>query len=1627
MLPWRELWAAQDLRDRIRADRELPDDFREQLERLLEGRIRRMREDLATAEALARAARPEPPPAAAVPPPPTPASLPPPLEPTAPIEPVPLEAPEPHDAPTPAPTPARPRAPTVWQRLGPAFAENLGFGLAAFLIVAGAVYFTTTAWTTMSGAQRLMVVAGGLVLLGGVLFAAARLLNRAGNLPEVERTLLLIVAFLIPIAAIPAGTLFPLSTWRALLATGIVFGGGWFAARHLARVLGDAHATFLPSALIALSALSLLGGAMPPAAPVVSALIIALFLIGVTWLYARRVVPRLESKDWRALWPTILFAFAAVVAVGRLAIAGRATWSMGTSLSTLGIVIAALGGAVVTCEPALYARRLLGRRRSAVLLVVAMALGITGTLMALGDDVGLLVASLLGAYACLRAGFALPVPWFALPGLVLSALAYLKSPAPIRAAALQLRDQAADALGYADRPMPLAWYGMTFLPYVFLCACAGWILLRRDEAAKARVLLAWSFVAAVGLSALALFASGDPVFSDLRAPAAVFAAQGGLLLAMGVALRGRWFTFGGAAGVIAGLACAVLHYRPSAPIAVLALAALGVVALGACARLAREGTEAHTAVRAGLIDATALLTLVLVVVATVDALTLAPAPAWHALGHVLLTVLVAAVAFSVRRPEGVALAGVALGAAGVRLVAGLAPDAGGDVYFLVLALVSGAVLLAPRVERLLPEALRHPLPAAPASLGSWTPFGAMAIQVLGLILLLRYLPEPGWTLTLAIGLLVAAGVLATAAAREAQPWPLYPGVCELVAAGVVAGTALTSGRWYGTGGLLGTAGSLALVCAPLLFDRPRALTERLRVPLRHLLPVLVTGFAVWAFGLVVAWWAGEAADLDGWRLLVAALAVALVVRATLVRHLRSHAVRAATLYAGTLFAPAAAGPLIARHPVATHTWALACLAAAAVTWVWAGRDRRIRPPAVLHLVLALAFATWSSAMGTGDPYVLLGAFLLCAGGGWVTARRVPVLGWCLLLVALLLGISMPLCARILHVELTYQPAVWLLFAAAAYAALAVRGLGVDARAVRIVADPILSLGVIGALMHAVHVTVLEPTTARVGEGLPITVAGLRVAEGALGLAALARSLTLPFPALGRRTLALFIIGIVTFAFAPVNMAIHGSDAWFWRPDVELALIAVLLAAIMRRAEHPRFEDGSGRLGQRTQWPILLALVGVGLTVAELRDLSTPLTVLGFTAALTILVVRDRGPRLGTLAAAGTLATALAFASWWRPMPGTIHEGILLLYAAVCALVAPLLGLTARRLTTEGNPPWRVRTGREVYPVAVLAACLTFAFVIADVGANAGRQASALEVALAVIGLLAPGLAAAWGALRASRPRLVHVALGAGLLLYTFLVQRTASLDLFDGYHLHVLTAIGSSLLFVADRRSSALARLLAIDGTLLAVPAAARYAPAAVGLMPHVDGTASALALAAVASAAAAKRLALPALYAAAAVLVNLMLYSFWRQNGLVDPAFYGIPPGLTLLAAAMLLRGRISSPARLALVVPGLALLYGSVAIQVVRADEPVHALLLFGLGFLTVVLGFWARRNAWMVVGVVVIVLDVVTYLLVHGFETGFFGAALLIVAGLVVMAVAAITTTRRRRQAAADADDAEGARDA
>lgn len=1523
------------------------------------------------------------------------------------------------------------RGPTIWERLGPAFAENLGFGLAAFLIVAGAVYFTTTAWTTMTGAQRLLVVVGGLAVLGSFLYGAGRLLNRGGTLPEVERVLLLVTGFLLPIAAVPAGELLWLAPTLGLLGVGLVLPPGFLAARALARVLDPALSPFLPTTFTFLSALVLLGP-VATEQPILTAACGAVLFLAAVMFYVRRVLPRTVTARTVLLWPPFLLGFSLAVAVGRAALEAAGPHPTGEVLASLGITLSAFGAALVLLENALFARGVFGKRRSTFLLVMALALGVTGTVVALGNEVGLLLASAIGAFAALRAAWGLPVPWLAVPGLVLAALAYLESPAPIRQTLLHLRDQAAHALGYVNRPLPLAYYGLTFLPYVAACGLWAWWLLQKEQTARARVLIVWTFASALGLTALSLLTSGSPPFSDLRAPAGVLAAQGALLLTFGIATRHRWFAFTGVIGLYAGALCVLIHLEVVRPFALLMLSSLGFLAISAAGRLAGSVWAFAKETRAALLDATVLLAVVLAMAGVYDILEHPVRVGPHALGYVALAVLFGVLGSAYRCPMGLLFAGGALAGAVACFLSGVAPHAAVDVHLLVFGAISALVLFAPLLESRVPAALCHPYAKRDGDPVAWVPGTVLLIQLFGWRAILDAAPPCGWTFLLAAGFLVGAAVFFVAALRYRRNWLTVFAVLEMLGAGLaVVGT--LGGRVEGTAGLLGVAGALVVVYVPVfvrLARRRSVAFARFLFEILFLLAVLFLPCTILIQGVLIA---DQGAVGSGVELTVACLLVAGLVRFAYGWASRRGVRTIGGVAAGLLFMPAACGLLHAtRAPV--DVVPLGFIAATVATFLWAGRWGVLRAVAGVHLLVSFVVTVGVAVSGSGDPWLLLVAFVLLAASGRGIAIRAPVTGGVLFLLSILLGSSFVVLERLVPVDRSYQVAVWILFSAFAWAASRLPLLGVPRIAAQVVSMAILGTASGFALVVAVRVACVEPLLH--DSLLDGNLGAARLAAGAFVLAVFVWSRAAK--PVARCVLPVVALALATFVAAPVNILLNGSDVHLWRPDVEVGLLAFLLALVLPR--HPKLgSTEEARLGPAVAWPLGLAGAALLLTAGDLGHPGTPLTAFTATLVVLVLLVRDRRPGWGRLLGLGGFATALAAVAWARPYLGPVARETPLLYGATSALVAPLLALLAGTIARREGPPWRSRAGRELVHVAVCAAVTAFGFVMAGVVAFAGTPAGPWAIALAAVALGVPGGAAAFGATRLRRPALVHVSVVGVLVFYGFLAVRTNHLAGLDGYHLHALVVIGATLLFLAPFHRSRLGFWLALDGALLSVPAILYFAPVALGAPGDPARAASALALAGVVCASAAQRLRAPGLGWVAVALLNLVLFAFWRRHELVDPSFYGVPPGLTLTGAAVVLRGRIPRVTRLALLVPGLALLYGSVGLQVLRVGDPVHALVFLGMGLGTVALGFWLRRNAWLVLGMTVVVLDVVLHLATHGFETGFFGAALLVGAGLSVLAVVGLATHRRRReqahvthdeapvsQLAADPSDAPGGAD-
>lgn len=1458
------------------------------------------------------------------------------------------------------PKPAR-TGPSIWTRLGPVFAENLLFTLAAFLLVAGAVYFVTTAWTTMSGVERRLVVVAGLLALGGTLAYTARLVNRDGALPEAERLLLLVVGFLVPTAAAPAGELLSDAPLLGLVAAAAVLGPGWLALRRLARTEDPALSPGLPLAVLAFSGLVLFGPTAA-AAPVSAATAAALLLLVSVRLGARRVLPSAGAANAPILRAGLLLGFAALVlaAVASLATV-RGGRPIGLTLTIPGVVIAGLGAAAAALELALARAGRLRGNRHVPLLLFAIAAGVAGAAVASGEGRAVLVAASLGAFAGILAGLRLPVPLLLVPGLVLSVFAYFYLPAPVRELATRARDAAARGLGYEPRRLPYSFYGLTFLPYVATTALGGLWAAKRGLEEHGRRILGFALLVAIGLAGLSLFA-GD----DLRAPAAVLGAQGALFLGLGCLVDRRWLAAIGTVGLLAGFHCGLRWLGFAVAPHALFLAAAGLVLL-LVARFAgrRAGATAGVADGVGIVAvAAAVLTLFSL-----------PAPLFpmpergrlavdlgdpgfvDAAGFGALALLLVLLSVSRRRPEGVALAVAPL----LRVAEGAALAASDPLAAAPLAIAGAAaillvlVLFAERMRRWLPAAPLGPeLPARAALPGATVVLAAAALAFLPPITRFgRWDAGPAVSLTALAGLVVLASRLAR------QDWAAFAPAVLLPAAGFATAAALGGDPTAGPGAL-GFAAGLGL--AALVARRPRA-PARMAVPIvgAFLLAFLVTRLPMPAY---------RASPTEGYYLAGAALLLSVTLglsKPVLATVLGALAV--ALVPVGVLDA---LGAPLDRYPLGF------LLAAAAVGVAGLARPA-FGANAVAHLALALGTALVAGFGATADGRLLLLAFAGIVEGGRMAARSLPRLGGTFFLVAILGGASLALGEHVLHLEFWWQPAIALAFAAGALLAPRFPVLRVGTFAARVVAAPILAVAAAVLVGSAAVVAAVAPSATDLPTGAWVA--------AILDATAFAAGVFLMFPGRQpwRRTLGAVGLLLAVFLFAPLNQLLT-LFAGFPRPDIEVALVGLLL--VLR---HP---FGSERRGTLEPLAYLLAAGALLLTAGEVDHVSTPLAVLAAASVPWAFWRRGRGAVHREVAGYGVLLAGLAFAAWAVPKTGKPAPEIFPLFALIAAAAAPLLRWFGAR-------------------VSVAAGALSLLFVAANAIAMADAPADGIAISLSVAAVaLTAGVSVA-ALRRGAGASAFQGVVGAVVALYLFLAVRTGALDLLEDLHLHVLAAGGILLLLFFERLPTRLRAVAILDALLFPAPAALVSIPAILGPGVLAGREPLALFLAAAVYGTAATRFereSLP-LGAVAAVLLNFALFALWRRQGFVDPAFYGVPPGATLLVASELMRGRATEPARIGVLVAGAALLYGSVGVQVLRVEEPTHALLLFGLGLLTVMAGFVRGRHGLLVTGAVVVVLDVMAYLARHGFEESFLAAGLLVLAGLTVLGVAVVSTRRRR----------------
>jgi hypothetical protein len=1572
-------WAAAGKMLAALQDPDLDPDLRLQLRRILhEHQIEVERRGLAASEAWSASEEPEPPPI-----------------PAAAASPEPSRAAPSHPAPARAPSRAEPPGePSLWARLGPLFTENLLFALGGFLLLAGAVYTVTTAWTSMTDRQQLLVIVGSLELFGALLYGAARMARGKEGLGNAERVCLLVVAGLVPLAMVAAGQLTLRSVPLALLATGVVLASAWFPLLDLARIEDRRLHPFFTLTFTGLAAAILLAPHLGEW-DILTVSILAALLVLAAWQLAQRLgKPAAATAAWIA---GSLLALAASVFAGDLVFAAAGALPTRQALMPLGMLLGAFGAGAVLLEQV----REPGANLRVPVLVSAFAVGITGVVVASGEDRALLVAAWLatatGLVVCLR----LNQPALLLPTLGLSVVAYLFLPAPVRALAMEFRDAAAGSLGYEPQALPLSFYGLTFAPYLALVGLLTGLLHRFHKTGHARIAEGWLVIVALGLAAMSLVLG-----TDLRAPTAVLAADGAILIALGFLLRREVPVLLGTLGVYGSAVCGLVHLDAAPGLSVLTVAALGLMGLATATWLGagRDPTTFRRLAARSVLRAVCLVAIGIVLWIGI------PQPADRAVsaidpaGYGLAAALVFLVAGAFRQPL---VAIVAVPALVRALLGGLALFGEGQQGpWTPVALSLGMLIWLGAwsvLEKLTPARGGEPPAVAAPGRGLAIGLGALSVQLAGFWSLREVWAEGSWQV--ALGIASGASVLVLVGTMAAQGWCVWLAAFQLALAGILATVALGFPPGHLAGAIGVTIGAALISLVPRLTTQPaqRGLLTATAIPAALLLGAL-TG--LWLFGARVSALPGALSSEETWSLMNGAiLLVGLGVFHN--RQGGSSGLRKA--------AAGLAGVLLILVPIAFLdlveagglSYPFAFLATGALVYAVARRHR-----AALGLVLAHGAAALVVTLVTGlangpGIWLQLAARAGAAVLAWAVLRRVssPFLAFSaslLLLLGAALAVSLDIADGLLAMPGEYQPALLLALTAGFLFAARWRVIPINRAAAMTLALPVflvalfaygvLAIWIAGA-QHSREITMGE----MVIPILDVTAMGFIAMGAALGLAWQR----------GRLALWSTVLVLAAFSTAPINALVEGSREFLWRPDVECALIGVLMAGVAWwracRAPEPRTREFWASVGSSSAY--LPAALGVMLTAGELGHVSTPLTLLAVTAVpLLVLQRRSSGPH-AALHGLGVLATIWSLTIYLIPETGRPPAEIFPVLALQAAALGWLLPPWGRLVF--GTASARSEVPRQMASVGVFCLALALVAVAANTLALGLLREESSDGLLLALAVLACALVAG-KALRLSsapdRSRLVHLVLLAIIVAYSFVAMRTDWLSMLDGHHGNTLIAMALTLFLVAG--PGATPRRKRLLGAAIFLPC-----PGLLGLLfQSPTGRTVTLFLVAVTYALGSLTAARRSLGFLALLFVNLALFSLWVNRDIFDPAFYGVPAGVSLLLVAEMARRQLQAPQSGFLRLTGLALLYGSVAIQVLRVETPWHALLLFALGLASVSIGFLRRNNALVLAGTIAVILDVVAYLATHGLERDFVGSFLLIAAGVTVLTVATLTARRR-----------------
>ena len=382
---------------------------------------------------------------------------------------------------------------SFWARwLRPFLDQNALWIAGGLLVLFGSIYFLKLIWDDLSSLAVHGVIAGALHVYAGAFFGVGYALSRRRQAHGVGRILFCFAAGLLPLAGVATGELakvLSVESAGGVALAGMVVALALALQAGMLAVMGGLYersairpllATVAPLALLTVG-VAPLAGPLGPAVLLVLPLGLVLLCRGCLALVTHRVHLRSSLLFVGAL---LLWSFAVLVV--------RAQLSSPLPLTHHASLVAALAALLITCDHRLRIRGGGEARLTALglslygALLVSLSISVAGLIQLgyfdLGARINVLFCSAVAVVwlglGAARHGRSAMTYLAASAGL----LTYFFLPAPFSGLLRLAQHWIHGVLGYADAPLPVAFYGLTFIPYVVGLTLLGlWIGRRGRE------------------------------------------------------------------------------------------------------------------------------------------------------------------------------------------------------------------------------------------------------------------------------------------------------------------------------------------------------------------------------------------------------------------------------------------------------------------------------------------------------------------------------------------------------------------------------------------------------------------------------------------------------------------------------------------------------------------------------------------------------------------------------------------------------------------------------------------------------------------------------------------------------------------------------------------------------------------------------------------------------------------------------------------------------------------------------------------------------------------------------------------------------------------------------------------